>query len=219
MKRKTQSGFTLLEILIAISLFALMMTLLFSGFQAMNRGVDNSRLLQDKHEQLRVLHQLVQQYMRPAVPVWQVLENKRGLTFGGGEYELSFVTNMPAHLGAAGLYQVILSVEKDEDNELFSLKFTRNLLHPEYQPDKDTLKRSSIILQGFDSIRFEYYGFDSIQQASEWTSDWHHQRQLPQLVKVTLKSDTLSTEMVFDTLLQPSRFTPVTGGDGSQEAQ
>ncbi len=186
-------GFTLVELLVAISLFSLIALLLFSGFRFADRGWEVSKSQLAEIEQVRGLHQFLQQYLQSSYPLSIQVDRQRQLVFEGDSQQLGFVANMPAHLGPPGLYR--LQIEIEEEAEKKALNLTRQLMHPDYEATgNDGLNKESTLIDNLEDIEFAYIAANSINQQQEWLSHWDNPSSVPALVRVRLSLATSKTE-------------------------
>ncbi len=179
---KLPAGFTLVELLVAISVFSLVIALLLAGFRLANQGWDRSIVQGEKVERPRVVHGFVRRYLETAYP----LEGDEGLVFSGGEKSLRFVSDMPAHLGEGGLYVIDLAVKEDEGKE--KLLFSRTLAHPDLQEEAgDHETETTIVLENVQNISFAYFGAAEEDGEDEWQQLWEVKEWLPKLVRLGIR--------------------------------
>lgn len=183
-----QAGFTLLEVLVAVTVFALMATALYSSFRlgvrSWQAGVREGAAAED----IRVVQQFLGRYLGDAVPV--VVSDGDGWRnhFEGAPEAMYFVTEMPAHLGFGGLYEVWLGLTADGDAG--RLVVERRLFHPELaaEPGAGALDRS-ILAEGLESVTIDYYGPGEEGGEAGWHRTWTRQVRLPDLVRLRVRTE------------------------------
>ena len=210
MRVKIQSGFTLLEVLVAITLLSLIMVLLASSFHFADASRGASLNKVDEMEGIRQAQRVFKQYLETAQPVWHQQRGQKDLLFSAMADELIFTSSMPAHLGDAGLYEIRLSVSGESGDR--GLKFDRRLLHAElYESSSGRAEVDALLLDHAHDLQFHYFGrIDDHDDISNWHSEWSSDERLPELVKLTVEGQSGELEIIQVRLMaQPSVFTPV----------
>ena len=198
-----------MEVLVAITLFSLIVVLLSSSFYFADKSRSVSIEKVDEIENKRLAQRIFKQYLETARPVWQQQDSEKSLLFSGTDKELAFVSAMPAHLGDAGLYTIRLSITGENNKK--QLIFDRKLLHPDlYESQKNELNVDTILLDDKQELEFSYYGFVDEEENADWYADWPSNNHLPDLVRLTIR-DTSGTSTVMQIRMSAriSAFTPV----------
>jgi len=186
-----QKGFTLVELMVAITLVSLLMTMVYSAFSLAVRGWDGIEVISSENEDMHVLQTFLLRKLSQARPL---LENERGgggLVFSGQNQRLLFVATAPAHREVVdGLYVYQLSIEGGAQGQ--SLK-----LHYEPYPAASNLdvsnNRPVTLLHPITDVRFSYYGRQSAKGVLQWHSQWQDKFRLPMLVRMSVQQDSVST--------------------------
>ena len=181
------SGFTLIEVLIAITLFSLITVLLASSFHLVDKSRTASLAKVDEMETVRQAQQLFKQYLETAQPVWLQRDSERRLLFSGTAHELTFVSVMPAYLGDAGLYEIRLQVTGEASNK--KLKFDRQLLHPDLFDTADEQQQADTVLLEHHELKFSYFGRTDENEAKDWHEEWPSIDHLPDLVQLMIRDE------------------------------
>ncbi len=183
-----RAGFTLVELLVAISVFSLVIVLLFAGFRLANRGWDTSIKLVEKVERPRLAHGFIRRYLESAVPLWRQEDSESVLLFSGTEDSLRFVSGMPAHLGEGGLYVIDLAVKEEEGKE--KLLFSRSMAHPDLREESIVPEPeiTTLVEEALD-ISFAYFGAEEEDGEDEWMQLWEITEWLPKLVRLTVRDE------------------------------
>lgn len=182
-----QRGFTLVEVLVAVTIFAIMATALYSSFRLGVRSWQAGTREGTAAQDIRIVQRFLEHYLGNAIPV--VVNDGDGWRnhFEGGPQALRFVTAMPAHLGFGGLYEVWLGAPGDGDTG--RLVVERRLFHPELaaEPGPGAHDRS-VLAEGLESVSFEYYGPAAEGEAVDWHRSWTRAVRLPELVRLRVRS-------------------------------
>jgi general secretion pathway protein J len=184
-------GFTLLELLVGLTLLSVLALVLYSAFWLGMRSWQAAAAHHEDTENMRVAVDFLHNYLSNACPLLRREDAEQRLQFEGEPQRVLFVTDMPAHLGIAGLYEVVLElIEKGDDRELIA---TRTLLHPDLAPSETETAQFSqraVLARGLKEARFAYFGEPPTHGSSpsktpdEWQDQWIDAERLPTLVSL-----------------------------------
>jgi prepilin-type N-terminal cleavage/methylation domain-containing protein len=193
----SQAGFTLLEVLIAAVLLAVMMALLLSAFRVAASTWEKGENKAERVSRMLVVTNFLRGYIGGAVPVMEPPSVKlagarpRAL-FRGDADHLLFVAAIPAQ-AKGGFYQFQLYVSGDEHHDL------RATIRPLPQLKNDAPEPEPIddvaIVENVESVRFSYYNSDAegrmeTQARTEWPpqdmGDGTPPRPMPTLVRIEI---------------------------------
>jgi general secretion pathway protein J len=188
-------GFTLIEVLIAGTLFAFIVTLMFNGIRLATRSFDLAENHIDRSEQTRLSEAFMRRELAQTTPMIFPAANRRpaALAFRGEADSLGFASILPAHRGAGGVYLLNLQI-RGEAPEM-ALVASYQLFDPGRRdfPSADTHeKRTEVLLEHLSSAQWSYYGpaprqgqaLTTDQAVFEWNSHWQNEQALPQLVRL-----------------------------------
>ena len=184
-----QAGFTLLELLVAISIFALLSVMMYGG---LNFGVRAwERVGEADTRQSDV--QLVQNLLRRAFAEVQPVEiggprRRLRLAFEGGRDGVVFVGPMPAYLGPGGHYLIGLEVEGAGAEKALTLRWE---VFREERPDlefTDAAERE-VLLLGVRGLRLRYFGAEDAALSPQWRPEWRNVETLPRLIRAEVEFD------------------------------
>lgn len=122
-------GFTLIELVIALALVALITVLLFSGLRLGSRAWDGVDRVAERNAELRSARGFLDLALSQARDLVLRFEEADRQVFAGNAASLEFVAPLSEHVGIPGLYVLRLGIEgRGEDSRLV---MTRWLLHPD----------------------------------------------------------------------------------------
>lgn len=184
-----QSGFTLLEVLLGMSLMSVMMLLLFASLRicVQNWNAGEKKIAQVS--QAAIVQNFLQGKLHAAIPLDADFLEEPQFSFQGAKEQLQFVASMPASASRLGLQLFNLSLKKsskaDEGSQLLVD------IQPFFpQGDDEWSEEQVIILSKIQSMRFAYFGADSDElNASDavWHDDWEDRKELPRLVSIDIE--------------------------------
>ena len=180
-----ERGFTLIEILVAVTLLGLLMAALLGGVRLGVRAWEASETRLDEGARLTAVQDFLRERLTQAhlfePPVAAVTTGPR---FRGEPDRLSFVTLMPAHLGA-GFERMILSLTAAADGDDLSVEWWPADLGDDPDAARDAV-RSRVLLAQVAELRLAYFGQVDATRPPTWSEVWDRPL-LPLLVRVQLR--------------------------------
>ncbi len=179
-------GFTLVELIVAMTLFGLLITLLYGGLRFGARAWEASEEGLDDTVRLQVVQEFLRRELSQAYPVSLSAggEGKVGV-FAGGPETLAFVGLMPSHLGRGGFSHLRLFLANDgEDKQLV-------VAWRPFDPDPgrvedETDDEQTVLVRGLVDAEFSYFGAVDPDEAPEWQETWEGMDRFPLLVRLRL---------------------------------
>ena len=182
-------GFTLLEALVGITIFSLVIVVLYTGYRLGMRSWESGERTHAATSELRLAGSFIRRHAAQAFPLAISERNAWRIWFQGEPHRLVFVTALPAYLGQGGMYEMTL--ELDERNGGAALMISRRLLHPDAEPGRPGVEdQPRPLVEDLNSARFAFYGAVAKDVAEAWHDSWDTQQRLPSLVRLRLHSKT-----------------------------
>jgi general secretion pathway protein J len=184
-------GFSLLEVLIAVSLLALLVTLAMGTLRTAVRAVRSGEALIERTDRTRVAQEFLRRQLSHAMPLaFERLEDTgENRVFVAERDSLRFVAPMPGYLSRGGPHVQWLELERGQDG--MRLVFDHAQLNG-YDPDDpkgESQREPVVLLEGFREARFEYRALDEQGELDDWSSTWEDPQRLPLLVRLSLEFD------------------------------
>ena len=195
------NGFTLIEMLIAMTLLGVMVVLLFSSLriaaESWNAGEAKTVAVNKKS----VVYQFFKNRFSTIKPLLtQYVENadEGGLNqpvFLGLNNRLRFVAALPTSSARKGLQVFDITVTPNDGQDYLTMKVA---LSP-YLQTEAAPPETVVLLDHIKQCLFSYYGNKNLESSGEWQEEWLGTEQLPQLIKVQilLDDDSFWPNMVF----------------------
>jgi general secretion pathway protein J len=186
--RKTNAGFTLIEVLIAMTLLGIMVVLLFSS---MKICADSWQKGEDKITEVNevaVVYQFFQHHLSTALPLWDDFseENSKTFAFQGKSQELQFVSSFPASAKKSGLQLFSLKLMDDGDEK--TIQVSIKPFYPAAEGEEWRLEEVTL-LRHVNNFSLSYFGLDESQPEGLWHDDWLEKEIQPRLVKIKIERD------------------------------
>lgn len=184
---RTSDGFTLVELLVAITLLGLLMSALFGGLQLGARAWETGQTRVEASSRLQVVQQFIRTRLEEAVPVF--LTDRRGderVAFRGQPDQVSFVGTLPEVAGG-GLHQFTLGLSEDDgEGHNLSLAWRRFMVDEEGVLVPGPVAGRRNLMTGIAGLSFAYYGFTADDGAPAWHESWGEPDLMPTLVRLAV---------------------------------
>ena len=187
-KPPSTRGFTLIEVMLAIVLLAVLLAAAFGGIRSAVKGMHIGENLMDRTNRLRVAQEFIRHQLSRTLPLPFGQERGTGenLMFEGKRDLMRFVAPMPGYLSNGGAYVQTLELTNTRNGK--QLLFNHWMLNGF---DKDKLNRSDsepvILMDQVESGKFEYRKLDDQGELEDWSDDWDKPSVTPVMIRITLK--------------------------------
>ena len=176
----TSKGFTLVEILIAVAIVSLILTIIYGSYAS---SIDTMNYTQEKMKVFSMIR-LTLSRMNEELTSSFFSEDGKDVMFSGEEGRIDFISSSHERIFKDSqehdLSEIGYFTEAAEEGE--SLCLWRR---EDKTPDDDVLEggEQEQLMEGLKGIEFKYY------DGEEWRDEWDSKEEacLPQAVKVTLK--------------------------------
>jgi general secretion pathway protein J len=180
-------GFTLLEVLMAVMLLAVLLGGAYGGLRASANAMRAGEAAIDRTDRLRTAQEFLRRQIGDIAPLAFAHDDKEGLNvvFEGDAQFMRFVAPMPGYLSRGGPYVQTLELVRGKDG--LQLRFTDTMLngYDADKPGKDDVE-PVVLLDRIASGRFFYRGLDDQGQLTDWNGDWASTEITPLMVRVEL---------------------------------
>lgn len=180
-------GFTLLEVLVAMTLLSLILLLMFNALNIGNRHWHAGEAKTTATDNRRLIRSFIRKQFEQTVPLLQLSQSANRLMFHGTAHSVLYASYLPAHHAGAGLYVLHIMAQ---DNRLtlqyLGLHEPIDIKHPP-PPDAGNTR---VLLEDISSLKLRYYGRDRDQEIPIWHDRWTAKNTLPELVHIELQHRT-----------------------------
>ena len=181
------TGFTLVEMLVALILLGLVFLLLLSALQFATKAWNSS---EESHtSRVVAVQSLIRNLISEARPVMIEADEStpRHAMFIGGPTSLSFVAPMPPYLGLGGFYEVTIALS--EGNEVGGqVEMSWHAFRRTGPFSSDPLAEKHVtLLEGVTELNLAYFGKPHPGQPAQWYDSWRNVQVLPELVRIRVK--------------------------------
>jgi general secretion pathway protein J len=187
--RRTQAGFTLIELVVAMALLGTMMLLLYGGLNFSLRSWDAGDVNGRRTADRRIGENFLRRELSELFPMRWKEPMTLKFAFEGERNRMRFVSSRPAGVSQGGLALVGLEVENEG-----GASRKRNLVMRRAMPDDEAkdfgpLDRGerNVLIADIDSVTFEYFGAENDFTAPQWTDAWSIPHRVPEMVRMRIK--------------------------------
>ncbi|MEI7840412.1 MAG: prepilin-type N-terminal cleavage/methylation domain-containing protein [Methylococcaceae bacterium] len=181
-------GFTLIEVLIGMTLLSLMVVLLFSSLTIGAKSWEQGEKKITDVNEIAVVQQFFNHHLAHATPQWNDFdpEKDRLFSFQGKKETLQFVAAFPASAERAGLQLFLLELKEKDKQRFISVTLTPFFPLAEgaewFQDDVE-------LVRGVQNFELAYFGLNDETGEFMWHNEWLNKEQQPRLVRILLELD------------------------------
>lgn len=178
------NGFTLLELLVAITITSLMASIMYIDLQFSVNAWKTGEARLNQMGQISTIQDFLRGRLEKAYPKWKVDDNNIGsVAYHGEPNFISFLTPMQVYLGKAPLSEVSIGVKetKPGQNDL------EVMWKAKLPKENDVVQlEETVLLENIADVEFEYYGSEDVDKEPVWLKEWVNKTQPPFLISVSV---------------------------------
>ena len=186
-RRRSKSGFTLLEVVLALSIFGLIGAILYGAFSLSQGAVTKSQASFEKSQKLRSFVDLLGSYIRSSYP-YRASAQDPSIFYQGGEDNLTFVSSYSLAMGGRGMAKIHIYREGGP-NQSGRLKLEEESPVRLDDADEESGQRNNVtLLEGVGNLQISY--LDPQSEDDNWQDSWDgdDRRMLPRAVRLTYRT-------------------------------
>jgi general secretion pathway protein J len=189
--KRAPNGFTLVEVVLALTIFALISTLLYAAFSLGHRAVEKSQRSFEKNQQLRSVDNLLGSYIRSAYP-YRSSPQGAAILFAGEQDKLTFVSSFSLAMGGRGMAKVRVFWEGTEKRGgvLRLEEETPVRVQSEEEDERqEGLRNAIVVREGVKEFRMSY--LDPQGDEAKWEERWDAKERntLPRAVRLDYRTE------------------------------
>lgn len=175
-------GFTLLEVVVSISLLGLMLLLVGSALGTGNRTLAVTGLYSDRLNEVRAAQGFLREGLQRAIAMKLLVSSDSNIVFEGGETYMRFLAPVTPHLGGGMKVHKLDIVDKQQGGLTLGVSFSDSA-------DGKAWGTRQVLMTSFSRAKFSYRGLDDAKQPTGWLEAWPWPTRLPQYVKIDVDMD------------------------------
>ena len=174
MMKKREQGFTLLELLISLTILTMVTVIIGAGLRLAMNAWEKGDIETGETQKLRILSSMFSQQLKSVFPYMTEIDSEQVIVFEGDKNSILFVTTTDDIL-----YGGLKWIRYDYKDE--TLYYKEGLL-----PDKELIDNiegdEEILDSEIGEVTFEYF----VAHADEWRDSWDFDDSLPDAVKIKI---------------------------------
>ena len=177
-------GFTLIEVVLALTIFALMGGILYGAFSLGHSAVEKSQANSTRNQKLRSIADLLGSYVRSAFPYRESPQEQTAF-FEGDSESLTFVSAYSQGMGGRGMAKI--QITKDEDEKGRATVKLQETAPVRINSEAAAAGQTHGIVLHDDVREFRLAYLDPQAEEEIWEERWdaRERRMLPRAVRFT----------------------------------
>jgi general secretion pathway protein J len=178
-------GFTLLEVLLATVLLALLIAGAYGGLRASAHAMRAGEATIDRTDRLRTAQEFVRRQLSHILPLTYAHDDGTGrnYVFEGTDRFMRFVAPMPGYLSHGGPYVQTLELVPGKDG--LQLQFTDRMLNG-YDEKSSAADDPVVLIDHIASGQFAYRALDDQGNLEDWNGNWREPEITPLMIRIDL---------------------------------
>ena len=183
--RRIQAGFTLIEMLLAITLLALLIAGAYGGIRTAAKAMQAGERAIDRADRLRTAQVFLRTQLSHIVPLTYERDEAESTVhvFDGNAQFMRFVAPMPGYLSRGGPYVETLELARGPNG--LQLVFTDSMLNG-YDASNPQTDEPVVLIDGIRGGQFQYRTLDDQGQLTDWFSQWPDPTVTPLMIRISL---------------------------------
>jgi prepilin-type N-terminal cleavage/methylation domain-containing protein len=183
----SELGFTLIEVVLALSIFALIGTILYGAFSLVQGAVTKSQVSFEKNQKLRSFGDLLASYIRSSYP-YRASAQDQTIFYQGEEGSLTFVSSFSLAMGGRGMAKIHIYREGEASKDGILKLEEESPVRIDDAEEEDGQRNSVALQEGVGSLHISY--LDPQSEDEKWEESWDGQerRMLPRAVRLTYRT-------------------------------
>lgn len=200
-----QSGFTLIELIISITLMAFILTVLGAGLRTVSNGWNKYTSRMSKQDMLLRAFSLIRRDIAGLQRITWSTNKKLEFIFRGETSSLQFVAIEPPYPSLPGPY-ILSYLAKGEAKG--TLSRSRAKFHPEIGSLADAQFKSEVpLIEGPYRYRFSYAeevsGNDGASRSLQWFPAWPYSDKIPDLIRLEVQDARSGKTRISPLMMRP----------------
>jgi len=218
---KRAAGFTLVELLLALTLMSMLLALAYGGLRASTRATDRGQTILEDSSRIRMAHQFVRKQLNQLTPLafGENEDQSERYVFEGEAKRIRYVAPMPGYLGFGGPQVQELSLVSGKEG--LDLVLNHALLQG-FEETNLYVRAPIVLMEDIEFGEFSFLGLDENGDLTSWTNFWEDPTVLPKSVSLEIEfSDDVYInwpELTAAVRVDPESLESVSGGRNTQRS-
>jgi general secretion pathway protein J len=181
---RQQMGFTLLEIIVVMTMLSMIMVMIYGGIQSSRKISEKGMKRIDATNEIRVVQELVRRQISRILPMAFKEDDNAFVIFEGDDSHIMFVSPMPGYLGKGGPHVQLIEIVNAKGGKI--LQFSHWLLNDSLEEDSfnDSDQEPVVLLENIRSAEFSFMKLDEEGEPGDWEYEWEEPENTPLMVRL-----------------------------------
>ncbi len=199
-------GFTLIEVLIGLTLLSIMVVLLFTSLKICADSWERGEKKIASVNEMAVVYHFFQEHLSVSKPIMNESVDERPFSFQGEPTSLQFVSNFPESAGKQGLQIFTVSYVEVDDSANINVR-VRPYNSDGADYDEELGFEEVSLIKHVKEFKLSYFGSEDVVSDGVWSDEWLNKTVQPRLVKISiiLESGGYWPEMVIPLKIMASK--------------
>ncbi|MCD2449134.1 prepilin-type N-terminal cleavage/methylation domain-containing protein [Methylicorpusculum oleiharenae] len=205
-----QKGFTLIEIMMSMTLLSIMMVLLFGALRISAQSWEAGEGKVAQVNETAMVYQFFRRHLAVVQPLWQDFseDEERVFSFRGKADSVQFVSPLPASAARPGLQVFTVFLQQENGNN--ALKVAIKPFFPS-SDDEAWQDEDVVILTHVRLFQISYFEADPLSESGGWQQEWVDRETLPSLIKIRIARD---NELYWPDIIIPVKLSAADSNPG-----
>ena len=183
-----QAGFTLLEVVLAFTLFAVLGAILYGAFSLGHRAMEKTEVVFEGNQKFRSAVDLLGSYIRSSYP-YRTSPQDSAVFYTGDETQAEFVSAFSLAQGGRGMAKIRIYVEGGPGD-------SQSIILEEQAPVRINQEKEAVAISNTLVLRERVSGFrlaylDSQDERENWRERWDQDERkgLPRAVRLSYRNE------------------------------
>ena len=200
-KIPTPTGFTLVEVMITLTILGFVLIILFGAFRLGLSSWEKGESTNEELNKIRMISQLISQQIKSTVPYKIKTEKAEAdyLAFQGKTRSLKFVSTLPIKAKRPeGFVYVIYEFKEGGEKGGQLILYEQRVLNRDFMEESPKEESGISLVEGISNFNFEYYreADQEKNRNAEWVEEWNakEEKELPRSLRITITFDNGTTK-------------------------
>jgi prepilin-type N-terminal cleavage/methylation domain-containing protein len=184
----TNGGFTLLEVLLAFTLFAVLGVILYGAFSVGHRAVEKTQIVFDGNQKFRSAVDLLGSYVRSSLP-YRASPQDPEVFYTGEESQVEFVSAFSLAQGGRGIAKVRIYAEEGESNGQIIKLEEQVPVRLKEASSSAAISNTLVLRERVSGFRLAY--LDAKEEIENWRERWdqNERKGIPRAVRLSYRNE------------------------------
>ena len=187
--QKSQTGFTLLEIIVVLTMLSLIMVMVYEGIQISRKMSEKGIKRIDATNEIRVVQELVRRQLSRILPMAFKEDDGTFVIFEGDAEHIMYVSPMPGYLGNGGPHVQLIEIVNAKGGKI--LQFSHWLLNDSLEEDsfESSDQEPVILLENMQNAEFSFVKLNEEGELGEWETEWEEKANTPLMIRLDIEME------------------------------